>query len=669
MYILDFLKSMFKKVKISTMIYLLLNICIIGAFVHFLNGQHIAIDFLIGFGIYLASIVIALSPIGECILRIQTGCWRIGHKEELEYLEPMFNEVYARAKKLNPSIPDDVKLYINKDEQANAFATGRKTICVTHGMLEMPKEQIKACLAHEFGHLANKDTDMILVVSVGNLIISSAILAVRVILTVIHLIVSLFIAFLPGGIEKLLVEIVEALYAFAIFLGVNIATSIWSYVGVLLVMKSSRDMEYLADEFAYKLGYGRELEDLLKQLHSSKSKGLFATLASSHPSNRKRIMKLKELETSISKEDFTTINNELLSDNNSTVNSENVDNNENSLNSDITVNNIKKENMDMDMSIDENTKKKVIDFNEAKEKIKSKIAYLDNKIDEKGINKKKLLTGVSAAAVGLVIVVFLLSYNKLSSKASGLENDESYSSYEIIEKSVDNTDVTEDSYTNLYTDNNEETENNQYAEKYDTNMTEDYAKLVEMSLEKMLNICAVAIYEYDKNDKYILNKKTFWSMLDYYFGMYGVTDELVDVKTAETQFGLCAGVSVDDIEKIASAYIPNFKTIPNIPIDYKMVKYSKAKDMYIFNINWDGDFFTKYKIIGYKKNEEGKIEVRIGTYDPEQISDTEFTENKVLVDASKYEANKLNEYIILLENNIFDGIDIGYSICSVNKIN
>ena len=48
-------------------------------------------------------------------------------------------------------------------------------------------------------------------------------------------------------------------------------------------------------------------------------------------------------------------------------------------------------------------------------------------------------------------------------------------------------------------------------------MTEDYAKLVEMSLEKMLNICAVAIYEYDKNDKYILNKKTFWSMLDYYF--------------------------------------------------------------------------------------------------------------------------------------------------------
>ena len=250
-----------------------------------------------------------------------------------------------------------------------------------------------------------------------------------------------------------------------------------------------------------------------------------------------------------------------------------------------------------------------------------------------------------------------------------LNNQYVDSSYEIIEKSVDNTDVTEDSYTNLYTDNNEETENNQYAEKYDTNMTEDYAKLVEMSLEKMLNICAVAIYEYDKNDKYILNKKTFWSMLDYYFGMYGVTDELVDVKTAETQFGLCAGVSVDDIEKIASAYIPNFKTIPNIPIDYKMVKYSKAKDMYIFNINWDGDFFTKYKIIGYKKNEEGKIEVRIGTYDPEQISDTEFTENKVLVDASKYEANKLNEYIILLENNIFDGIDIGYSICSVNKIN
>ena len=42
---------------------------------------------------------------------------------------------------------------MNHDEAPNAFATGRKTICVTEGMLSMPVEQIKATLGHEFGHL------------------------------------------------------------------------------------------------------------------------------------------------------------------------------------------------------------------------------------------------------------------------------------------------------------------------------------------------------------------------------------------------------------------------------------------------------------------------------------------------------------------------------------
>ena len=36
-------------------------------------------------------------------------------------------------------------------------------------------------------------------------------------------------------------------------------TWIWTRIGVLLVMKSSRANEYEADEFSFRLGYGNEL--------------------------------------------------------------------------------------------------------------------------------------------------------------------------------------------------------------------------------------------------------------------------------------------------------------------------------------------------------------------------------------------------------------------------
>ena len=71
-----------------------------------------------------------------------------------------------------PLISDSVRLYMNEDESENAFATGRRTICVTRGLLNLSDEAIKATLGHEFGHLAHKDTDRCLLVVLGNTAIS-----------------------------------------------------------------------------------------------------------------------------------------------------------------------------------------------------------------------------------------------------------------------------------------------------------------------------------------------------------------------------------------------------------------------------------------------------------------------------------------------------------------
>lgn len=63
------------------------------------------------------------------------------------------------AKRAGIPVP---KLYISPDPQPNAFAAGRSpevaVVCINEGLLRlMPKEQVISVMAHEFGHIKNRD--------------------------------------------------------------------------------------------------------------------------------------------------------------------------------------------------------------------------------------------------------------------------------------------------------------------------------------------------------------------------------------------------------------------------------------------------------------------------------------------------------------------------------
>lgn len=297
MYLVDFFKRTMRKSNIPVFIYLVLNIFVIALILSLVidNGN---IPFwkalLIGIVLYSVSLLIALSPIGEWILRLQTGCKKIQNDEQRNFIEPIFREVYDKARAQDPSISDKVKIYMNHDEAPNAFATGRKTICVTEGMLSMPVEQIKATLGHEFGHLAHKDTDLILVVAVGNLIVSAFILLFRLAIDLVHLL-FVFSSVFVGGSDGAFGALISTVYHLAMTAVVVGLTWIWTKIGVLLVMKSSRANEYEADEFSFRLGYGNELCALLDSFSGTNANGLFANLVSSHPDKDDRIARLQEL--------------------------------------------------------------------------------------------------------------------------------------------------------------------------------------------------------------------------------------------------------------------------------------------------------------------------------------------------------------------------------------
>lgn len=292
LYIVNFVKSLFCKERIGVCIWLVLNMLILIApfiFVAVDTGDASVLLPGITFGIvgYSISLVIALSPVGEWILRFQTKCKKIKNQQILERLQPLFDEVYARAKEKDPTISDKVKLFISTEDCPNAFATGRRTICVTEGLLALSDEDIKAVLAHEFGHLSHKDTDIILAVSVGNMIVTA-------IVSVINFF-TLFFVLVVGGMCSKNKNVYNALYKIVNFL-FYIIMYLWTKLGFLLCLYSNRKGEYKADAFAVDLGYGEELSHALVTIDNGdfpKSLGLWASLSSTHPQTADRINEMK----------------------------------------------------------------------------------------------------------------------------------------------------------------------------------------------------------------------------------------------------------------------------------------------------------------------------------------------------------------------------------------
>lgn len=297
-YMIDFMSRLAKRSNIPLMIYLILNVVLIGLVVTVVCQLPVYWGILCGLILYIASISIAISSIGEAILRHQNGCRKIEEQDIIERLYPIFKEVYYKAKMANPAISDDVRLFINDDMSPNAFATGRKTMCVTRGLLQLSDEEIKATLGHEFGHLSHKDTDRILVVSVGNTVITGIAVIIQVGAIFMEICSNIAAAFTDDD-SGFLISLFGTLSRIITLFIINVFMKLWNMIGIALCMKTSRNNEYEADEFSARLGYSEGLIELLNFIGGEKPKGLFASLASSHPAGADRIAHIRKVQAQI----------------------------------------------------------------------------------------------------------------------------------------------------------------------------------------------------------------------------------------------------------------------------------------------------------------------------------------------------------------------------------
>ncbi len=223
--------------------------------------------------------------------------------EEAPWLHQIVEDLAKRA-----NIPKP-KIYLVPMEQPNAFATGRGpgsgVVAVTAGILRLlDRDELRGVLAHEIGHIKNRD---VLVATMAATIAGA-----------ISYLINIFQFFLLFGGSR---ESEENNNPLSI-IGSIALIIITPIIAMIVQMAISRSREYLADETGAKisgdpLALARALEKIHNYVYSIpaevnqgtahlfienplKGEGIWG-LFSTHPSIEKRIERLKELARRIGK--------------------------------------------------------------------------------------------------------------------------------------------------------------------------------------------------------------------------------------------------------------------------------------------------------------------------------------------------------------------------------
>lgn len=281
--IFDFIKTNILYI-FWTVVNFLISFLILGA-----NGY----SFLICLILYAISLTVALSPLGEWILRLINGARKLYTKREKDYLIPLFEDICGDVKEEYPNLTD-IEICIIDSLTVNACAMGRHTIAVTRGAVEtFTEDELKGILLHEIGHIVHGDTKATLLNLIGNGIFSIGVIIIKIALLILDLVLLPFFK-RTGGITALISSIIHFVF--------DILLIGFTLTGNIILSINSRENEYRADRFAFENGYGEDLISalyLLQKMSLGEDMELIQRMQASHPHIAKRIGRLEQLEDKV----------------------------------------------------------------------------------------------------------------------------------------------------------------------------------------------------------------------------------------------------------------------------------------------------------------------------------------------------------------------------------
>lgn len=217
----------------------------------------------------------------QIILCYINGC-RKPNQEEKDLLRRLLSKSTVHSGK---SV-DSYNLYVSNDKNLNAFAIGTDNICVNRLMFRaMPEEELAGVLAHELGHIENRDTTYSLgcygMNVIAELIINLYLISVRILS---------FFSFIP----------IFSLFIFAFIIFVRLQMFVIQFLLYLPLQLvsffGSRQQEYAADLYACKVGLGRDLYNALQRIakiYEEEPRGIFSQLWDTHPATEKRLRRIE----------------------------------------------------------------------------------------------------------------------------------------------------------------------------------------------------------------------------------------------------------------------------------------------------------------------------------------------------------------------------------------
>ena len=245
--------------------------------------------------VYGISIAVALSPLGEFILRVLKNCREPLTMRERDYLLPLFEEVYQDAKEMSPKLNNNINLYIMDAMYVDSFAIGRETIAITRGAIEtFSAEELKGIFAHELGHMEYGHTKALLLSNIGNAIFTFHIWIIK---GVFYVSQALSDMVAKHSFLGRIFSITMLVLRYCIKLGVVL----FIHLSEIILALNSRSNEIEADTFAYKIGYGSELISgmyLLQKISMNSKMKFSQRMKASHPHIADRIAHLEKLENS-----------------------------------------------------------------------------------------------------------------------------------------------------------------------------------------------------------------------------------------------------------------------------------------------------------------------------------------------------------------------------------
>jgi len=280
------LGRIFRISNLGTLIFFVLNISLIVY--TFCNGEVTYIKVIFIVVCYLLSLAISLSPVGEHILAMLANAKRIKRDDIKIKIYPLLDILCEQVNNTGSFFIKKINVRIIHDSSVNAYALGRKTICITDGLLSLSDDEIMAILSHEIGHLVYSHTVLQLIIGGANFLITIFLLFLKLTCWLVTAVMSLFAI----GTKKLSIGSVIALIG-----GIpTLAIWLWTKFCNIFLMWSMRQNEFVADRFSFQIGYGNILASILDRgICTYPQKGLIKALYASHPSNDDRIAKLQEL--------------------------------------------------------------------------------------------------------------------------------------------------------------------------------------------------------------------------------------------------------------------------------------------------------------------------------------------------------------------------------------